>query len=87
MKKLEEILETKLPLHINRNVDISNDLIEIPKSKIKNKEEFLKSWVYGDRYSMIDYPDIFERFHEPHQSANLQEQPDKNSAGVSRALP
>ena len=62
MKKLEEILETKLPLHINRNVDISNNLIEIPKSKIRNREEFLKFWVYGDRYSMIDYPDIFERF-------------------------
>lgn len=56
MTKLEEILGTTLPTSINKNnTKVGKDVFEIGKIE---KPEFLKAWVYGDRFMLFDYPEI-----------------------------
>ena len=53
--KLEEILEKKLPVHINQSAESNVESILV--SKI-SKDEFLKLFRYGDMFGLIDYPEI-----------------------------
>ncbi len=59
MKKIEEILERELPLHINQSAENKAEKIEINK-KLK-RDEFLKRFRYGDHFLAIDYPEIDEK--------------------------
>lgn len=56
-KKLEEILERNLPVYINQEAE-NNEVEFVCINKIWSGEEFLKKFKYGDRFSIMDYPEL-----------------------------
>lgn len=76
--KLEEILETTLPVSINKNTPKPTGCLEVRKI---GKSEFMGAWKYGDQFSLLDYPALSDKLekkgidvyclHKPNGEATL----------------
>ena len=53
--KLEEILEQKLPVHVNQNAENEGDKIFV---SVKSKEDFLNLFKEKDRFNIFDYLEL-----------------------------